>query len=682
MFRMVKRDGTFYGKLDSQSQQHPEIFLSDLLANSATLQTLNPKRLKYQVVVAALVGCLSMIATAGAAQAARLQAWRFDTANSSLVFSTSETIVPRVQLIPNPVRLVVDLPGVQNQPPSVQSYSRGVKSLRVGQFDRQTARIVLELEPGYTVDPEQVKVESLSALAWQIKLPTPQFTGEQALPTEPTSLSPGPSSVPLPPLPSVSQLPSPPVAAASNNVLDDVLVTPDGLFFKTQRSVADLQIRRTGDRRTINIELPGVTAAQAITRNTYRIDYHGIERIAVNQVSNSPPLARVTLRVNRRSPDWSATANRIAGVILTPQSRSSATANANIPPRPISLGGRNTSVVESPPASPPENRPGSISSSGQTAMVQAINLGGSQLLIRTDRSLFFTTGVEGSNYRITLLNSRLAPQLRQPSLGVGSPLSQIQLQEDGRNIKVLFTPAQGIRFAGVTRIDGQTLVANLLRPGETPFTSIPVPPPSNPNPLPPVIGSPSPPNFPRPIGRKIVVIDPGHGGPDPGAIGIGGIREVDIVIDIGLRVSRLLQQQGVVVYLTRTTNAEDVDLAPRVSLAERVRASAFVSIHANAINMSRPDVNGLETFYAPGSSQGRELAETIHNAVLRTANVRSRSLRSARFYVIRRTSMPAALVETGFVTGAEDAPKLATSEHRAQIAAGITQGILEFLNRR
>jgi N-acetylmuramoyl-L-alanine amidase len=678
MFRMVKRDGNLCKNFDSQSQQDSDISPRlNSLEQCLTRQLFNPKRMKHQVLVAALVGCLSVITTAGTAQAARLQSWRFDVANSSLVFATNETIVPRVQLIPNPVRLVVDLPGVQNQKPSLQSYGRGVKSLRVGQFDRETARIVLELEPGYTVDPEQVKVESLSALAWQIKLPTPQFTGDQAQPTDPVSpLVPSPAA-PLPP----SQPGGTTVAVTSNNVLDDLLVTPNGLFFKTQRSVGDLQIRRTGDRRTINIELPGVTAAQAITRNTYRVDYHGIERIAVTQVSNNPPSARVTLQVNRRSPDWSADANRIAGVVLTPQSRSSTTANANIPPRAISLGGSSTAGVDLPPSSPP-SRPGSISASGQTAIVQMVNLGGSQLLIRTDRSLFFTTGVEGSNYRITLLNSRPAPQLRTPNLGVGSPLSQIQLQEDGRNLKILFAPAQGIRFAGVTRIDGQTLVANLLRPGETSFTSIPVPPSTNSNPLPPVIGSPSPSNFPRPTGRKIVVIDPGHGGPDPGAIGIGGIREVDIVIDIGLQVSRLLQKQGIVVYLTRTTNAEDVDLAPRVSLAERVRASAFVSIHANAINMSRPDVNGLETFYAPGSSQGRELAETIHNAVLRVANVRSRSLRSARFYVIRRTSMPAALVETGFVTGAEDAPKLASPEHRAQIAAGITQGILEFLNRR
>lgn len=632
------------------------------------------------------VGCLGVALSAWPAQAAKLQSWRFDVNNRRLEFTTNETITPRVQLIPNPVRLVVDLPGVQNQPPVLQSYGQGVRSLRVGQFDRQTARIVLELEPGYTVDPEQVKVESVSALVWRINLPTPQFSNELIPPdAPPTQISAPPSSAPTlsaPPSASVSQ----PAALVSNNVMDDVLVTPSGLFLKTQRGVNDVQLRRSSDRRVINIELPGVTAARAITRNTFRMDYHGIQRVSVNQITTSPPLTRVTLRVSRRSADWSATANQVAGVQLTPQSRSSSEQNEKQPPNSISLatGGGANNAANLPSFSPsPSNRPrpGSFSSSTQPAIIQAVNLGGSQLLIRTDRSLFFTTGWEGSSYRITLLNSQLAPRLREPAVGVGSALSQIQFQEDGRNIKILFTPAQGIRFAGVTRLDSQTLVANLLRPGQTAATPIQIP--QTTNPFPPVSSSPTtPPTFPRPIGRKIVVIDPGHGGPDPGAIGIGGIREVDIVIDIGLQVSRLLQRQGVVVYLTRTSNAEDVDLAPRVSLAERVRASAFVSIHANAISMSRPDVNGLEAFYAPGSAQGRELAETIYNAVQRNANVRGRSLRSARFYVIRRTSMPAALIETGFVTGAVDAPMLASSAHRAQIANGITQGILEFLNRR
>jgi len=183
---------------------------------------------------------------------------------------------------------------------------------------------------------------------------------------------------------------------------------------------------------------------------------------------------------------------------------------------------------------------------------------------------------------------------------------------------------------------------------------------------------------PRPNVRVVVVVDPGHGGQDPGAIGIGGLREKDVILPIALEVARLLERQGVNAVLTR---ADDrfVDLAPRVALAEAARATLFVSIHANAISLSRPDVNGLETYYAPGSSSGARLAQTIHSSILRTVRVRDRGVRQARFYVLRKTSMPATLVEVGFVTGREDAANLRSVIYRGQLAQAIAEGILRYV---
>ena len=181
-----------------------------------------------------------------------------------------------------------------------------------------------------------------------------------------------------------------------------------------------------------------------------------------------------------------------------------------------------------------------------------------------------------------------------------------------------------------------------------------------------------------PNGRFTVVIDPGHGGRDPGAVGIGGLQEKVVVNDIAPQVAAILREQGVNVVMTRDSDIE-VDLAPRVQTAERANASVFVSIHANAISMSRPDVNGLETFYA--SDAGERFANTVHDTVLRAMGMRDRRVRSARFYVIRRTSMPAILIETGFVTGAEDSPNLANPEWRERMAEAIAQGILLHLQR-
>lgn len=186
-----------------------------------------------------------------------------------------------------------------------------------------------------------------------------------------------------------------------------------------------------------------------------------------------------------------------------------------------------------------------------------------------------------------------------------------------------------------------------------------------------------------PRGRYSVVIDPGHGGPDPGAVGIGGLRETDVVLDVSLQVARLLQARGVQVVMTRTSEV-DVDLPPRVALANRSGADAFVSVHANALSMARPDVNGIETFYFEGAgSRARSLATALQEQMLAISpGTPDRGVRTGRFFVIRRTTMPSALVEMGFVTGMVDAPRLANANYRRRMALALAAGILQFLQGR
>ena len=183
-----------------------------------------------------------------------------------------------------------------------------------------------------------------------------------------------------------------------------------------------------------------------------------------------------------------------------------------------------------------------------------------------------------------------------------------------------------------------------------------------------------------PRGRYRVVIDPGHGGPDPGAVGIGGLRETDVVLDVGLQLAQLLQNRGVQVLLTRTSEV-DVDLPPRVSLANRSGANLFVSLHANALSMDRPDVNGIETFYYQGG-RAYELALSIQQQLMAVSpGTPDRGARPGRFFVIRRTVMPSVLTEMGFVTGEIDAPRLADARYRQQLAAALAAGILSYLGQ-
>lgn len=304
---------------------------------------------------------------------------------------------------------------------------------------------------------------------------------------------------------------------------------------------------------------------------------------------------------------------------------------------------------------------------------------------------FYEAGREGQGPRVWIdLPGR---PLRPRTLAAGGALRQVRIGAPGGDITRLvleFAPGtlldpRELRLVGTApdrwRMDLRGLPARSLQPigeGELEVASWqPQPRPSFPT-----LGTPLSadglPSVPR--GRFKVVIDPGHGGPDPGAVGIGGLRETDVVLDVSLQVAQLLQARGVQVLLTRTSEV-DVDLPPRVSLANNSGAHVFLSIHANALSMARPDVNGVETFFFEGG-RSRSLAQAVQQQVLAVSpGSPDRGARPGRFFVIRRTVMPSALTEIGFVTGELDSPRLADPRHRRRVALAIAAGILTFLGQ-
>lgn len=578
------------------------------------------------------------------AQAARLQSWRLDANRNQLEFSTDEGVQPRAQLITDPTRLVIDLPGVQfGRPQVTESYSGAIRSMRVGQFERGITRIVVEYAPGYTIDPNQVRFRGTTANQWSVQLPTPQFSGASAPPPI--------ASNPQPPIS------SPPIAnvPGAKAQLQGIQATTDGFFIRLTGSQPEVRSLRSTDRRQMIIDLFGASISPAIplSQRDLIVNRNGVSRVQMTQFQASPPVVRVTLAVDPSSPNWQATASggSLAGLVLLPQS----------------------GTAQTPPSQPPRN---------QTATIQAVELQNNQLTIRADQAISFSAGWDRAtgNYRVLVPSARLADNVRGPQLPAGSPLLQVRLRQEGNDVVVLMLPAAGIQIGDATQANRQQISLPLRRSslfppsaGTTPPTTspppvIPVPPPTNPRPV-------TPPRV--PTGRQVVVLDPGHGGPDPGAVGIGGIRETDIVLDVSRQVQAILERNGVQVVMTR--NAEiDLDLQPRVDIAERANATIFVSIHANAISMSRPDVNGLETFYF---NSGLDLARVLHRNLIEATGKRDRGVKRARFFVLRRTSMPSALLELGFVTGREDAPRLADPGHRRILADAIARGILQYLGR-
>jgi len=189
------------------------------------------------------------------------------------------------------------------------------------------------------------------------------------------------------------------------------------------------------------------------------------------------------------------------------------------------------------------------------------------------------------------------------------------------------------------------------------------------------------PVHPRDRYDRIVVLDPGHGGRDPGAVG-NGLRESDINLDISNRVINLIQQNGYIkVYATRTTDVH-------VGLSERPRWSnsigdIFVSIHQNAAGAGNTRANGTETFYTPRPQDSelgfssRQMADIFQRNLIGDLGLTNRGVKSARFVVLRYGIIPSILVEVGFVSNPGDAAQLATEEFRQRAAESLYRSILE-----
>ena len=133
-----------------------------------------PNAMRLYKLLPGVLGFVGSLMLASAADAAQLQLWRFNAEANRLTFTTDEDVRPRAQLVANPTRIVIDLPGVTfNQATATQLVGGAIREVRVGQFDSQTTRLVIELSQGYTVDPQQVRVQGSTPTQWLVQLPTP-----------------------------------------------------------------------------------------------------------------------------------------------------------------------------------------------------------------------------------------------------------------------------------------------------------------------------------------------------------------------------------------------------------------------------------------------------------------------------------------------------------------------------
>lgn len=606
------------------------------------------------------------------ALAGKLDSWRFDPNQNRLEINTSTAVQPQAQLIFDPTRLVIDLPGTEfGRPQLIQEIGSQIRAIRIGQFDAQTTRLVVELAPGYTFNSGKIKFIPTNGKRWIVELPNPEvISGQNREPLTPPPLE---QSSPATPSPnSIYNVVTTNADTSSKQLtqIERLQVTGDGFFVGVGANSPwlsgnnQLQVNPSLDNRSVNIDILGAVLSPNMGQRDLLINRYGVRRIQFSQLPSNPSAVRMTLQLDNTSRNWRAMASGNSGFIVIPD--------------------RVTKLFNNYQSSTP-------SVSDSPATIESVEIGaGRQLLIRADQAISATSKWDRSSglFRITIPNAKLANQVQSPTFNPNSPILKVRFQSQAPNtVVILVQPAAGVSFGVLNQVLSSVLALPLqttLRP-QVPEITPPVA-PTPPLNTPDLITESSPtvktpvdqPPLPVPKGKVVVVIDPGHGGKDSGAPGLGGLLEKDVVLPIGTKLARILEQNGVQVVLTRDADFF-VELQGRVDIAKRVNATVFVSIHANSVD-NRPDVNGLEVYYY---DSGYGLAETVRQTILENiSTLNNRGTRKARFYVLRKNSMPAILVETGYMTGREDNPRLGSSDYQTRMAEGVARGVLNYLKQR
>ncbi|MDP4086752.1 MAG: N-acetylmuramoyl-L-alanine amidase CwlD [Bacillota bacterium] len=192
-----------------------------------------------------------------------------------------------------------------------------------------------------------------------------------------------------------------------------------------------------------------------------------------------------------------------------------------------------------------------------------------------------------------------------------------------------------------------------------------------------------------PLTGKIILIDPGHGGPDGGA-GDKKTLEKDIALSISLKLRDLLQEQGALVIMTRETDKDLADsdtrgysrrkvedLKKRLNMINHNDLDLFVSVHLNAIPSSR--WSGAQTFYAPQHEENSRVAKFIQDELrknLKNTTRRAKPLNSV--YILKNAKKPGALVEVGFLSNPKEKANLKKDSYQDKLAASIYKGIIRY----
>lgn len=194
-----------------------------------------------------------------------------------------------------------------------------------------------------------------------------------------------------------------------------------------------------------------------------------------------------------------------------------------------------------------------------------------------------------------------------------------------------------------------------------------------------------------PLAGKTIVIDPGHGGPDGGAVSKDDTEEKELTLLIAEKLQVYLQQSGALVYMTRETDKDlaskdtkglakrkSEDIRKRLKFIEEKEADFFLTVHLNSL--PNPRWYGAQTFYYPGFKENTHLAQSIQSEIIRNLENTDRSaLEINGIYLLKHAKVPGALVEVGFLSNAKEQALLKDEQYQQQMAGSIYNGILRYV---
>lgn len=191
------------------------------------------------------------------------------------------------------------------------------------------------------------------------------------------------------------------------------------------------------------------------------------------------------------------------------------------------------------------------------------------------------------------------------------------------------------------------------------------------------------------VANKVIVIDPGHGGADPGAVGPSGTLEKDITLSMAKRLEKVFSQAGAVVILTREADVDlsdpdtkgvlakkRQDLGRRVTLANKNKADIYLSIHVNSFPSNR--WSGAQNFYQGGQKASQKLAEAIQAQLKKVMGNTNRVAKSMDFYTNRETKMPSTIIEIGFMSNPSEEKLMKQADYQNRLTWSIYSGVVKY----